>query len=104
MGDDQRASRSTLVWKYNAPLYSARKTTAVRGQYAIWPSRDGGFYVWNRKAIPRGLLSEQFVGTADSLDQAKALAQAHADHGCRIAPSGPRLRYGLRNPPVPSRA
>jgi hypothetical protein len=82
----------TLVWKNDAadPVYRdshiARTLTAVHGQYAIWPSRDGGFRVSNRKfSTTTGELSEQVVGSADTLDQANA--QAHADQHARKKPT-----------------
>jgi hypothetical protein len=84
----------TLVWKNDAadPVYRdshiARTLTAVHGQYAIWPSRDGGFRVSNRKfSTTTGELSEQVIGSADTLDQAKAIAQAHADQHARKKPT-----------------
>jgi hypothetical protein len=79
---------TALVWKndVNTGVYTARQLNAVRGQYLIgWGrTRDGVAYdVWHRKLNSRtGGASGRHVGPADTLERAKAIAQAHANqHG-----------------------
>jgi hypothetical protein len=73
-----------LVWKtdtLNRNRHTARKLHAVGGQYLIMRSRDGREYgVWNRtRCSVTGAMPTRIVGQAETLDQAKALAQADAD-------------------------
>ena len=69
----------TLIWKryenaYDAIIHTSGEKTAVSGQYKIW-SRYRKFRVSNQT----GEISEQVLGDANSLDEAKAIAQVHAD-------------------------
>jgi hypothetical protein len=77
---------TALVWKkdVNTGVYTARKLNAVRGQYRIgWVWGRTEHCVWHRTLNrTTGETSERFIGVADTLDRAKAIAQAHADqHG-----------------------
>jgi hypothetical protein len=79
-----------LVWKsYCSDAHTARKLSAVHGQYAIWRIRDSDrFRVQHKLRISKtGGVSERVLGDADTIDQAKAIAQAHADQYGREKPA-----------------
>jgi hypothetical protein len=74
-----------LVWKidrFYAGLHTARKLNAGRGQYRIWKDPGSHFRVLHVIRISKtGELSAHTIGEADTLDQAKTIAQAHAAQG-----------------------
>jgi hypothetical protein len=83
---------TALVWKndrFYRDHHTARKLSAVHGQYAIWQLRDSSrFRVWHRRReSATGELSGRALGDADTLDQAKEIAQAHADQYGRKGPA-----------------
>ena len=71
-----------LIWKIDRvdDVYIARKLNDVRGQYGIQKLRDSGcFQVYHRiRNSVTGEISARIVGDAETLDDAKALAQADA--------------------------
>jgi hypothetical protein len=73
---------TALIWKRrDGGVFTARKLTAVRGQYVIVPSRlldDWG--VWHRRRMSvNGEIKSRFLDHAATVDEAKALAQSDAD-------------------------
>jgi hypothetical protein len=74
---------TALVWKNDvySNVCSARKLNAVRGQYLIMRFRDSTKYgVWHRTPCSTtGTTPTRFLGDADTLDIAKAIAQTHAN-------------------------
>jgi hypothetical protein len=71
-----------LVWKTSLFLgLTARKVSAVRGQYVISRDRnDGRYSIWHRHQHPVTKdISWNPLGQADAIDGAKAVAQEHAN-------------------------
>jgi hypothetical protein len=77
-----------LRWSRNPSPYTADKPEAVRGQYRIWQDPGNFFRVLHVSRISKtGELSECPIGETDTLDNAKAIAQAHADQYGRKKPA-----------------
>jgi hypothetical protein len=76
-----------LVWKrgkdksYRGDLHTAGALGA-HGQYRVWRDVDGycsKYFVETRHRVGHGEILEQGIGAADTLEQGKAIAQAHFD-------------------------
>jgi hypothetical protein len=71
-----------LRWSRNPNPYTAGKPDTPQGQLRIWQDPGNHFRVLHlRRNSKTREPSERFLGDADTLDQAKAIAQAHADRG-----------------------
>ena len=70
-----------LVWSRAYPV-TAGKLNDVRGQYRIWKDPGNHFRVLHVSLCSAtGELSDCVIGETDTLDNAKTIAQAHADQG-----------------------